>query len=200
MLKIYLVPVEQVGNNRGPEYFHWRFDANPPSINCVWGMMDYGFINSALLVAIDITQLDHDALVLQSDVYAFPDNLDAPIADPNIDAFFEGLNIPSDWLTPSTTYRELLRYTAGMFQFNQAYGGIASADGFPNRSVFDNGRTLESNWNTLSQQEKSWFNAAIQRLQPGAPTVNGNPKLRSLAKQAGDLWGARSFFIGGYEF
>lgn len=198
--KFYIVPVEQVGSARGPEYFVWRFDANPPSIDAIWSMMDYGFMPYGLVYVADITQPDHDALILHADVYSFPDNLDAPITDPNIDLFFEAISIPSDWLTPSTTYRELLRYTAGMFQFNQAYAGISASATGQIHSIFDNGRTLESNWNSLSATEKAWFNAAIQQMQPGAPSVNGNPKLRSLAKQAGDLWGARPFYLGGFEF
>ena len=133
-------------------------------------------------------------------MYAFPDNLDVAITDrATIDTFFESINLPTNWLTPSTTYRELLRYTAGMFQFNQRYAGIAAAEIGETRSVFDGGRTLESNWNNLSAQEKAWFNAAIKSFVPSAPDVTGNPKLRTLAKQAGDLWGAAPFIFGGVE-
>lgn len=199
MPKIYLVPIEQItvtgGSERGPEYFKWRFDANPPSINCHWSLMDYGFINVGLLVAHDITPTDHAALILHADVYAFPDNLDQPISDKaTIDTFFEAVNIPTDWTTPSTTYRQLLRQMAGLFQFNQRYSGLSGG-----QSVFGNGITLDSNYNTMSAQQQTWFVQTLQSFgwQSG---VQGNPKLRALAKQAGDLWGNKSFIMGGFTF
>ena len=194
-MKIYLVPIEQVGSSRGPEYFTWRFDANGPSINCVWSLMDYGFVNNGLLVAHDILPADHDALILHSDVYVFPDNWDAAISDKTvIDALFEAINIPTDWTTPATTYRELLRTLAGMFQFNQRYGGLSNG-----QSVFGGGITLETNWNSLSAQQQSWFNQTIASF-GYVYTVQGNPKLRTLAKQVGDLWGVQPFIMGGFEF
>lgn len=194
MIKIFLIPIEQVGMYRGPEYFTWRFDANGPSINCRWSMMDYGFINVALLVAHDITPADYTSVISHPDVFAFPDNLDQPITDPNVSVFFESLNIPTNWMTPATTYRQLLRYTAGMFQFNQRYGGLSGG-----ASIFDGGRTLESNWNSLSVQEKSWFNQTLVSF-GWLDGIQGNPKLRTIAKQAGDLWGAAPFYMGGLEF
>lgn len=195
MLKLYIVPVEIVGNYRGPEYFAWRFDANGPSIACRWSAMDYGFLPYMLVVAHDIVQADHDALVVKTGVYAFPDNLDQSIPPNTLNTYFEAINVPTDWLTPATTYRQFLRYMAGMFQFNQAFGGQSGG-----QSLFGGGITLESNWNGLSAQQKAWFNAALQQLSPGAPGVTGNPKLRTLAKRAGDLWGANPFVMGGFEF
>src|SRR3990167_4693881 len=126
--RFYLLPIENSldGTGRGPKYFSWRMDPDPPGIAGSWGMMDYGFVPYALLVAKDISQANHDALILNSDVYAFPINLDTPVSDPIIDTFFENINLPTDWLTPATTYRELMRQTAGMFQFNQRYGGGAA--------------------------------------------------------------------------
>jgi hypothetical protein len=197
--KIYLVPLQVTGNLRHPKYFAVpRFGIG--GIECDRANMDYGFFPYFLVFAKDITPADHAVLILNADVYVFPDNLDQPISDQNIDVFFEGINIPTDWLTPSTTYRELLRNTAGLFQVNQAYGAVAAAATGTQNSIFDNGRTLESNWNSLSAQEKGWFNAAMQQVMPGAPTVIGNPKLRSLAKQAGSLWSNKPLYLGGFEF
>jgi len=133
MLRFYLIPVETINGWRGPKYFNWIM--NTDGIVCQWGAMDYGFLPTMLLLA-DILQTDHDALILNTDVYSFPESLDDPISDPTIDAFFEGLHIPTDWLTPSTTYRELLRQTAGMFQFNQRYSGIAISFPLIQSSIF----------------------------------------------------------------
>lgn len=162
---------------------------------CSWAMMDYGFINIALLWAVDITPADDAFLKAQTDVYAFPANLDAQITDKaRMDVFFEPINVPTDWLTPSSTYRQFLRSMAGLMQFNQRYGAISTG-----QSLLGNGITLNSNWNGLSAQQKSWFNQTVASF-GYTYTVSGNPKLRTLSKQAGDLWGSQPFFLGGYEF
>lgn len=197
MQKFYLVPVEVIDGIRAPRYFWWRL--NPSGIQGRWSAMDYGFLPTMLVLAHNISQADHDGLILNADVYSFPDNLDQPVTDPGIDTFLETLNIPTDWLTPSTTYRELLRQLAGMFVFNQRYHGIAAAATGEQHSIFDNGRTLDDNWNSLSAAEKQWFNDTVHSF--GFPqNVVGNPKLRTLTKQAGDLWGAQPFYMGGVAF
>lgn len=203
MDKLYLVPVESVdhseGLKRGPEYFHWRYDQNPPSIECAWSMMDYGFTTSALLLAKDITQVDHDALVLNTDVFAFPDNLDGPVDDPTVDTFFEDIHLPTDWLTPATTWRELLRQTAGMFQFNQRYGGIAANETGELHSIFD-AATLDTRLNQMTAQEQGWFLATVESFGYDPELVSLNARLRQLVKSAGDFWAGQSFYLGGWEF
>lgn len=195
-MNLYIVPIEQVGSARGPEYFAWRFDQNGPSITSTWSMMDYGFINLGLLYSPDISQTDHDTLVQNNDVYAFDlANLDGQITDKaTLDAFFEPLNIPTDWVTPSSTYREFLRNLAGLFQFNQRYAVISGGASF-----LGNGVTLETRWGQLTTQQRNWFNQTLASF-GYQYTVSGNPKLRILAKQAGDLWGETPFILGGVEF
>jgi len=123
MQVFYLLPVMTVLLfGRGPAYFIW--DGNPDGIRCSWAMMDYGFSPYALLVAKGISQEDHDFLTAQSDVFAFPVDLTEPVSQ-TVQAFFEGVNLPTDWMTPATTYQELMRQTAGMFVFNQRYGGMS---------------------------------------------------------------------------
>lgn len=197
--KLYLVPVEQVGSARGPEYFVWKYDINPPSINCRWNAMDYGFTPYMLLAAHDITQADHDALILNADVYAFPDNLDAPIADPNIDVFFEAINIPTDWLTPSTSYRELLRNAAGIFQFNQRYGGIYAERYGGSHSIFDNA-TLSTRLRQMTAQEQEIFLLTVASFGFDPAIINTNSQLRLLVRQAASYWQSLTFTLGEFEF
>lgn len=205
MQKFYLVPIEVVPTGpgteaRGPKYFNWRYDPDPPAlVSGNWAMMDYGFMPYALIVAKDITQTDHDALILNADVFDFPDNLDLPVTDPGIDAFFEAINIPTEWLTPSTTYRELMRQTAGMFQFNQRYGGIYAERYGGWHSIFDNA-TLETRLRQMTAQEQEIFLAAVESFGFDPGLVNDNSQLRLLVRQAGSYWIGRSFFIGGVEF
>jgi len=195
--RFYLVPVETVGNARGPEYFKWRF--NPSGIDCRWSAMDYGFVPTMLVLAHDIEQADHDALVLNADVYAFPEDVDQPVSDPTIDVFFETLHIPTGWLTPSTTYRELLRQLAGMFQFNQRYGGIAADQSGELHSIFDTA-TLDDRLREMSAQEEEWFYLTLESFGYDRTLVSRNSRLRQLVKQAGNLWEGQSFVMGGVEF
>jgi len=194
---IYLVPVLMVGMSRGPAYFAW--DENPDGIACGWSMMDYGFSPSALLVAKEISQADQDYLALQTDVFRFPENLDTPVVSDTVDIFFEGINLPTDWLTPSTTYRELLRQTAGMFQFNQRYGGIAATETGELHSIFDNA-TLDTRLRQLTADEQRWFLMTVESFGFNPALVDLNAKLRLLVRQAGDFWAGQPFYLGGYEF
>jgi len=190
MLQFYLIPISSVGNYRGPLYFKWRFGTG---IDCRWSMMDYGFLPTALVLAHDITPADDAALVLNADVYAFPTDLDAPVSDPTIDAFFEGIHIPTDWLTPSTSYRELLRQVAGMFQFNQRYAGVSGG-----ASIFSDSTTLDTKLVELTAQERAWLDETSESM--GYPKPIGNPSLRALVKRAGSLWGSTEFIMGGATF
>ena len=204
MGRFYLVPIETVGSYRGPKYFEWRMTDPPGSgIDCRWSLMDYGFLPYCLILAHDITQDDHDALVLHSDVYAFPDDLSGAVDDQDIDVFFEAIQVPTDWLTPSTTWLELLRNMAGLFQFNQKFGGIAAAETGELHSVFDN-VTLDDTYNDLTAQEQGWFDATIAYFEQAfgidVPAVLPNMKLRQLAKAAGDFWEDRPFYMGGAAF
>jgi hypothetical protein len=198
MQKLYLIPVEQVGMSRGPMYFCWQMEPVPDCIACSWSMMDYGFTNSALLVAKNITQEQHDGLVAHSDVFEFPDNLDGPV-DQDIQAFFEGIHLPTDWLTPSTTWRELLRQVAGMMQFNQRYGGIAANETGELHSIFDTA-TLDTRLREMTTQEQAWFLATVASFGYDPNLVPTNARLRQLVKVAGDYWAGQSFYLGGWEF
>ena len=200
MQRLYLVPVETNGNYRGPMYFDgWRGDPSPGGIASPWAMMDYGFTPYALLLAKDISQADHDALILNADVFVFPDNLDGPVNDPNVDTFFEAIHLPTDWLTPSTTWRELLRQVAGIFQFNQRYAYISSKASGVTHSIFDTA-TLDTRLNQMTTDEQAWFLATVESFGYDPELVPLNARLRQLVKQAGDYWQDRPFYLGGWEF
>lgn len=198
MAHLYLLPIEQEGLDRGPKYFCWQMEPVPPCISCTWAMMDYGFTNVALLLAKDITPADHASLIANADVFLFPDNLDAPV-DQDIQTFFEDLHLPTDWLTPATTWRELLRQVAGMFQFNQRYAGIAAAETGELHSLFDTA-TLTTRLRDMTSQEQAWFLATVASFGYDPALVPDNARLRQLVKAAGDYWAGQSFYLGGWEF
>lgn len=198
MYELYLIPIESVVEGvppyeqtyRGPSYLRWR--KNPDGLSCLWSMMDYGFIPIALVVISDPSPEVQSALAAQPDVYKFPDNLDTPVDDPSIDAFFEGLYIPTDWLTPSTTYRQLVRQVAGMFQFNQAFSGLTG------QSLFG-AYSLEDSVQTLTPELQEGLAQTLNRFE--MDPILGNPKLRSVIKRADEYWSSKVFYMGlGYMF
>jgi len=193
MIRFYILPIEVIdGNKRGPMYFKWLY--NEAGIAAQWSMMDYGFVDSALLFSPDISQADHNMLVLNLDVFAFPDNIDTPVNDPNVAAFFESIYLPTDWLTPATSYRELMRQTAGMMQFNQRYGGIS--DG---HSIFANA-DLSTRLRQMTAQEEEWFYLTAESFGIPRNLINRNAQLRLLVKRAGEIWETQAFYLGGTEF
>ena len=188
----YLVPaVQSPFGVRYAKYFCY-IGVPQPCISVSHGQADYGSLNIFLVAVDGISQADHDALVGHSDVYAFPDNIDTAITDPNIDAFFESWNIPTDWLTPSSTYRDLMRSTMGMFQFNQRFTADCG------HSLFDETVTLDTKWNSLSTADKNCFNSVSASY--GLPSIQGNPSLRTVVKRADDALQGQTYYLAGIGF
>jgi hypothetical protein len=59
--RFYVLPIEQVGNRRGPKYLKWRYDPDPPGLDVIWNMMDYGLLPTALVV-VDAPDEQHAVL------------------------------------------------------------------------------------------------------------------------------------------
>lgn len=193
MIQLYLLPIERNGQVRGPKYFACRVN-DFTGIHCSWSMMDYGFMPSGLLLAKDIAQSDHDTLILNADVFVFPDNLDQSLSNiQTIRTFFEAVSVPTDWLTPSNTYRELLRNLAGIFQFAQRYTGISL------QPLFGTGITFDTRFRSLSAQEQAWFSQTVASFGYPSSIIQQNATFRQMLKMAGDAW-TQPFYLGGFEF
>ena len=202
MQRFYLVPIEIRNNTRGPKYMkRWGGvpdgqggTTDPGEVDCQWSMMDYGFVPSGLVLGHDIDQTNHDLLIANIDVYSFPEILSGPVNDPGVDVFFEAINIPTDWLTPATTWIELLRQLAGMFLFNQRYSGISGGG-----SVFDNA-DLDTRLRLMTDQEQVWFLETVDSFGFDSSVISTNARLRLLVKQAGTFWEGQPLIMGGVEF
>lgn len=197
MIRLYLVPVEYNAYATGPKYFAWKYDPDPPGITVDrLSNQYYGFHPWALAMAQGISQADHDFLVLRSDVYVYPelDQLDNTIAPGDeIGTFYESLNIPTDWMTPSQTYREFLRQTMGMFTFHNRYE--AKSQG---HSIFEN-NDLNTQYRQMTTEEQGWFNETVASFGYDPAIINPNSKLRQMLKQAGDLFASWNFALGGID-
>jgi len=205
MVRLYLVPSEAVDFGTGtiyygPLYFQWRFGTGTlPRL----GQVDYGFVGGFIVLA-ELTQEQHDWLIVQPDVISFPDpvNLDTNIAQADTAVLreaFEGFNVPADWLTAANTYRELLRGTYGVFRFAQRYDAIAALNGAPpNTHLFDQ-IDLDTQYRDFPTDVQSWFSLTVADYGLDPAIIRNNATVRQMLKAAGDFL-ARPLEIGGYTF
>ena len=103
-LRFYFVPEEKPdGVHRGPKYFKWRFGVGALQAT---DWIDYGS-EAVFLVGADLTQLDHDSLILNGDVAAMPEdiNLSIPANELNeLRSSFENFKIPAIWINAGVSY------------------------------------------------------------------------------------------------
>lgn len=194
--RFYILPIESNSNARGPKYFAWKFDPDPPGIKCRWSAMDYGLMPVMLLLAHDISVENHTALAANGDVISVPENIDQSIsagAINQVKGALDTLNIPSDWVTTAYTYRQILRMVAGLFQFAQRLHGL-----FGER-VLASGVTLESTIASLPAPVVLKLRAAAQSFGWDTSAIVGDWKLRRVLKYLADQWGEQVFYLGGYE-
>lgn len=166
-VRFYLVPIEEVsrgpGTARGPKYFAWRFDPDPPALvaGVQWAMRDYGLEPTALLAA-DVDAAQHTLLTSQADVTAVPANLDAQLGAnlATVQAALENLHIPGDVLTASNTYRQVLRGTMAIFSLAQRFNGKLGNAG----RLFPAGITLSTVYSDLSANVRQNLQDAASEL------------------------------------
>lgn len=192
-LRLFVIPLERNGPFRGPKYFQWRHDPDPPAlVTATYSITDYGLIDFCLIVA-DVQPADITALAALADVLTVPELLDTTLsggAVTTVKAFLEGFNIPANWVTAGQTYRSLLRTVTGMFLFAQSFTAIL-------------GRGIDFVSVPLSTQYKN-FPADIQAaLQQAASdggydttVLSGNNTLRSILKSMADHWTTTPIHLG----
>lgn len=186
-MQFYIVPLVTVDDHRGPKYIHWQYGHG---LLFRWNLLDFGSQPTALLLAHNINPAQHYALSDMIDVYAFPATIDQRVTDrAAITPFFEGLHLPTDWLRPATTYRELIRKTAGACLLNQAYTFISGG-----ASLFDT-VTLDDPSGKLSAKQRAWLSYALSQLQLDAP--RGNQKIRQVIRRAAEHWEKQPILMGG---
>lgn len=194
-IRFYIVPIEQVGNARGPEYFHWRFDQNPVAglEGIRWSLKDYGSINVGI-VAADVTTAQHNILAVQSDVTAIPANLDATIGGGNLTAVrnaLEGLRIPGAWVQANNSYRTVVRTVTGLFLYAQRVTALAG--GQPLLRLNDN---LNTQFQDLPADIRAAMQQAAEEFGYDTSGLTATSTLRQILKQFADDWGETPIEFG----
>lgn len=191
-VRFYILPIERNGRYRGPRYFNWSYDPDPPGIDCQWSIKDYGSIDMGV-VAADIADTDHNALILNSDVYAFPVDLDSTVDNAGrtaINNYYEVHGIPADWVGIGDTYRSVLRITCGVFLYLQRVLGIIGYPTDPYAGL------------TLNTQYRNIPNPLHDAMQTGAISLGytwdvvGTDQIRKIFKMMSDQWGSKPIYFG----
>ena len=206
MIRFYLLPIERnaLGNARGPKYFSWKYDPDPPGFNDIWSMKDYGSIDMAVL-ATDISQINHDNLIVNSDVYSFPEFLDDAMTNSDRGALLDYCElylIPADWIYAGITFREAIRIVTSMMLFNQRVSAIM---GYPSDPF--SGITLNTQYQNLPiALHDALYQATIEPLHDALyqATIElgyiwgsrDQDQLRKIYKEMGDQWGSKSIYFG----
>lgn len=198
MIRFYILPIEQVVDGattyRGPKYFDWRRDPDPPAlVSTRYALMDYGLINACLIVA-DVTQEQHDLLVANSDVASPPEDIDQNIttqALPQVQNVLEALRIPTGWIDTTYTYREILRRVAGLFQFAQRHHGMHD------EQLIDNTGQLDLTWADISVDRRTRVQMTADSFGYDYSTVTGTWTVRQTLMHLANQWGATPIYIGG---
>jgi hypothetical protein len=199
-MALYLVPSESVPGEGvtyyGPKYFAWRFGTGTLPKR---GQVDYGFIDGYLVEA-DLDAAQIAALTANPDVYAFPANLDAAIS-PNdgLRTMFEGFNIPTDWLTSATTYRELIRKLYGIIKFAQRFAYIAGENGAPPGTFLFGVITLDTRYRNFPADVANWFSLTVASYGIDPGIIRANSTVRQMLKQASDIIESE-MIIGGVTY
>lgn len=164
--RVYLLPIEEsvLPNGktlRGPKYFSYKGDPDPPALldGILWDWYDFGLEPTGLL-AVDLTAAQHALLAGQPDVTAIPANLDNTLGAnlATVQAALESLHIPADGLVAGATYRQVIRGTVAIFQvaaiFNVRTGG---------GRLFPAGITLATQLSDLSAGVRAQLQVAAEQ-------------------------------------
>lgn len=185
--RFYILPIEQVGNARGPEYLSWRFDQNPIAelAGIQWSMKDYGAVNTAI-VAANVTAAQHAILAAQPGVISIPANLDEQVGTTRLaatQAAVESLQIPGDWIQATHTYRQIARYVTGLFLYGQRVTAISG--GQPILRLEDN---LDTQFKNLPLNIRTAMIQAANELQYDTSDILATNTLRVVLRKLADEW------------
>lgn len=184
-VRFYLVPRVGVGTSQNPfrpKYVKQDELIAGTSLQGRWSAMDYGTEN-VFLLGVDITPAEHAALSAQSDVLAFPNALDdnvSALALTAVQTNLEALKLPGSWVTTNHTYRQILRAVAKLIVVAQRYAGL---HGVP---LFEDGITLDSRWNQLSNAQQDRLRAVADSLELDRSGITATMTLRTILRQVAD--------------
>jgi hypothetical protein len=183
--RLYLVPVETnpINGGRGPKYFPYRNDPDPPALiqtaddgqNIFFDSSRYGD-EPQMLIAAYVSDADDATLAALPDVVKFADDLDSVVGDaalPGLQAALNALNIPGNLVTASTTWRLVARGIIGVFSIGICMQG-------KKRNIFAGGVTLATTMNQIPAAPRADLQACCTSLGYDISSVTGSTTVRQL--------------------
>jgi len=159
-IRVYLLPTEVVvhpryGQERRPR--HIPVDVDRALIDSVHP--------NACLCAADVTVAQHDAIALNADVLAFPENLDDP-APVNTIKLLNVHGLPSHWFLVTMTARDVVASIAGMFCVLGRYRGREDEN-------LIEGVNLDERRDALTDKKRTGLDTTVQTFK--GSVVRGQP-------------------------
>jgi hypothetical protein len=185
LMPIAIIPIPIAASARQPKYVA-DFGV------ATWGMMDYGD-EPICLCAVEADAALHATLTAHADVTALPADITQAIGAGPLTAVtnaLDALNIPSNWILSTHTYRQVLRVVCLVFQFHQRLQGL----GFGR--IFTAGVTLSTQFNQLAVGVRNNMIAAAQSLNFDTSGLTGASTLRAILKSLADQFNIPQVFFG----
>lgn len=189
MIRYYFMPLITLPEGRGAAYlsFPGNTGLDVPYTLCTYGAEDI------CLAAADVSTAQHDSLVAHSDVMAAPQDIDNnPSAGAviSMQTFLENINIPSDWVSTSLTYREILRAVLVMFQLMQKFCGLQGG------KLFESA-TLSTQYNQLPIEKRQALQAMAAHFSLDTSGLSGTSTLRDFLQTLRSQLSSLQVQIGG---
>jgi len=108
--RFLLLPIEKIGNARGPRFFRWRY--NDQGLNGRWSLKDFGHTSKIALIGTD-------SPIQRADVMPMPVTWSQKDRD-RVGGYLRGSGIESKWVEQAGDWREALQRLAGLTQVYQS--------------------------------------------------------------------------------
>lgn len=192
--RLYIVP--QVGTGASPEDARrpkYIADMVPQPFGEYWS---FGF-QPVFLAGVDVTPAQDTTIVANSDVFAFPFDLDTSITGGQVNAVkttHEAFFIPADWMTGGLSWRQIARTDTGMFRYLQRLRGIIG-----NVILFDGtgNKTLNAQFSSLPIEIQNGIHAAAAYDNFTTAFITPTTQMRAILKNIADQSQGRSFVFAG---
>jgi hypothetical protein len=177
-IRFYIVPKQTLLSSIVPKYF--MVEGLGSVIRAIvgdWVAMDGGR-EPWMLVRADVTDAEHTALNGHADVIVVPANLDSNVgaALGTVQTRLDQINVPSDWVTATHTYRQVLRFVGRYGCLLQVFGRRALARFF---ELY----TLDSTMAQLSAAHRDRLREAATEIGVSdTSSINGSSTVREVLR------------------
>jgi hypothetical protein len=198
--RLYLLPTVEIAQGgityRGPAYLPWRFGTGEAGLESLrWAIKDCGG-ESIVLAAVDGSSTQHTTLNGQANVIQIPTNLDATLTSGQVTAAqnrLETLHLPGNWISTSTTWRELVRFLYGMFSLLGRFHAKARA------RLLAGAVSLSTTYGELPVGVQTTLLNTAQSFGVSTDGLQDTTTLRVILRAFANAWLTTPVTIGGVE-